>query len=419
MKPEIDLAFLVLSAVILGITSGTHAALQLLSYDRSDKNGEEEDDKGRFTDVLLEKPVSNFFALGICRVLALAAVIVFSYKFVAGLGASVVSPAFILIALAALLVPVFIANVIALRGPERFVESTQYAVQPIIYILKPVAYAVIAALKRTSTGLLDALSLPILPLKRRIELYGYKYGEEESEEQILMSSVFDFGDTKAREVMIPRIDMVAVNVHMDSVEAQNIIVEAGHSRVPVFDESIDKIVGVIHTKDLLEKALSGEEYSLNELRRDAYFVPETKKIDELLSEFRERKIHLAIVVDEYGGTAGMITLEDVLEELVGDIQDEFDAEEKLIEWIDDDTAVCSGRFRLDELSETLHLDLPIGDVDTLGGFLYEAIGRVPRVGEFIERGDLEFKVESVVRQRIDKIRITGVSSIDRAEDGTG
>lgn len=211
--------------------------------------------------------------------------------------------------------------------------------------------------------------------------------------------------------------MVAVNIHQDMEDALGTIMEAGHSRVPVFDETIDKIVGVVHTKDLLSKIVEGDRFSLEDIRRDVYFVPESKMIDELLSEFKERKIHLAIVVDEYGGTAGLITLEDILEELVGDIQDEFDTEEALVRRLDADAVLCNAKIRLEELNESLGLDLPIGDVDTLGGFIYETFGRVPRVGEFVRRGQLEFKIHSVSRQRIEQVLISGLSAagVDHSE----
>jgi len=226
-----------------------------------------------------------------------------------------------------------------------------------------------------------------------------------------MSSVFEFGDTRVREVMVPRIDMVAVNIHMQLDEAASVIVDAGHSRIPVFDESIDKVLGVIFTKDVLKKMIKEEEFTLASVRRDVYFVPESKMIDELLAEFQERKIHLAIVVDEYGGTAGLITLEDVLEELVGDIQDESDAEEELIKRVDGDTVICNARIRLDEFNEQFGIELPEAEADTLGGFLYEMIGRVPRVGETIDRNGIRFTIQSVVRQRIGKVVIKGLSSV--------
>jgi CBS domain containing-hemolysin-like protein len=278
-------------------------------------------------------------------------------------------------------------------------------------------YLPVAALRRLSPRTLGMFSFAVLPFKKRIELLGYKNGQEETDEQVLVSSVFEFGDTKVREVMVPRIDMVAVNINMNSTEALDVIIDAGHSRVPVFDDSIDRIVAVVHTKDLLRKIVNDEDFSLADIRRDVYFIPEGKMIDELLSEFRKRKIHIAIVVDEYGGTAGLITLEDILEELVGDIQDEFDTEEELINRLDEDTALCNARVRIDDLNEQLGLELPEGDVDTLGGLLYEMIGRVPRIGEAFPRGSLEFRIQSVVRQRIDKVLIKGLSSEERGIGG--
>jgi CBS domain containing-hemolysin-like protein len=220
--------------------------------------------------------------------------------------------------------------------------------------------------------------------------------------------------------MVPRVDIVAVNSEMDANEATEVIMEAGHSRVPVFNETIDKIVGTIYTKDLLQKIVDGEEFSVSGIARDAFFVPESKMIDELLTEFKLRKQHLAIVVDEYGGTAGIVTLEDVLEEIVGDIQDEFDSEEKLIQKLDDDTAVCNAKVSLDELSEELGIDFPEEGPNSLGGLLYQMIGRVPRVGDKRVLNGVELEIESIERQRIDKVIIRGLSSAgDRARNGAG
>jgi CBS domain containing-hemolysin-like protein len=188
----------------------------------------------------------------------------------------------------------------------------------------------------------------------------------------------------------------------------------------VFDESIDKIVGVVHAKDILKKTIGEDEFSLDDIKREAYFVPESKRIEELLTEFKQQRMHLAIAVDEYGGTAGLITLEDILEELVGEIQDEFDEEEETIRRINDDSVLCSSRIRLDDLNEALGLGLPEEHADTLGGFLYVTIGRVPRTGETLRHNGLVFKVESVVRQRIDKVIISGLRSLERkVENGQG
>ena len=421
MGLEIELVLLVLSGFVFGVLSGTYSAVEILSLRYTEKNGDENGDKPRFIDHLLGSPVNHYLSLGLGRTLSLAFFVFFACRLAAvhGFAGNLFAPGFFVLVFLSIVVPLLFTKLISLRDPDGFVERTKYITYPAIYLLKPVVFAGVALLRRTAPGLLDALSFPVLPFKRRIELYGYKDSDEEIDEQQLVSSVFDFGDTKVREVMVPRIDMVAVNVHTNTEEALNLLVEAGHSTVPVYDDSIDRMVGVIHMKDVLEKVIDDEEFSLSDIMRDVYFAPESKMIDDLLAEFKKRRIHIAIAVDEYGGTAGMVTLQDVLEELVGDIQDEFDSEEELIRVVDEDSIVCNGRIRLDELDETAGIDLEEGDADTLGGFLYEAIGRVPRVGEIFESRGLEFCIESVVRQRIDTVRIKGLSSFRRSSDSSG
>jgi CBS domain containing-hemolysin-like protein len=420
MKIEIDLILLAIATVLLALMSGSYAAMQLLSHARSERNGDEDNVGGRFPERLADDPVYNYCSLGIGRLAALAFVAYSAVESAAQRLPGVnVMGVLVLVGVCAL-TPYVLGTIVGMRWPDRFAELAKVVIYPVIYLFRPLSFALFALLKRKSPNQANAASFPVLPFKKRLELFGYKSGEEDADEQALFESVFEFVDTRVREVMVPRIDMVAVNIHMPVRDAVEIIVDAGHSRVPMFDETIDKIVGVIHTKDLLEKTIRDEDFSLRELRRDVCFVPESKMIDELLSEFKKRKMHLAIAVDEYGGTAGLITLEDVLEELVGDIQDEFDTEEDPIRRVDQDTVVCSSRLRLDDLNEQLGLELDTELADTLGGFLYVIIGRVPRVGETITRSGLVFEVQSVVRQRIGKVRISGLQShAKQVEDGTG
>jgi CBS domain containing-hemolysin-like protein len=418
MGSEIELLLLVISGLVFGVLSGTYAAVEILSWRYTERNGDDVGDAPRFIDRLLENPVNNHLSLGLGRIITLALLVFFACRLAAAylFDGNLLAPGLFVVVLLSLFVPLVSAKLVALRDPDGYVERMKFVTWPVIYLLKPIVLAGVSLLKRAAPGLLDGLSFPVLPFKRRIELYGYRDGEEEMDEQQLVSSVFDFGDTKVREVMVPRIDMVAVNVHTNPDEALNLLVEAGHSRIPVYDDSIDKMVGVVHTKDVLEKIADDQPFTLSDIMREVYFVPESKMIDDLLAEFKKRRIHIAIAVDEYGGTAGMVTLEDVLEELVGDIQDEFDSEEVLIREVDEDTILCSARIRLDELDETAGIDLEEGDADTLGGFLYEAIGRVPRVGEVFETRGLEFRIESVVRQRIDEVRIKGLKTFERNPD---
>jgi len=288
---------------------------------------------------------------------------------------------------------------------------------PVVYAFGPLAALAIRVVRRVSPALLRVLSFPVMPLRDKIEAYGYQNGEGDAEERRIMSSVMEFGETRVREVMVPRIDIVAISTTMDREDAVNLIVEAGHSRIPVYEDTIDRVVGVVYTKDLLRLAVSGEDFSLQDLARKTFFVPESKMIDELLTEFRLRRQHLAIVVDEYGGTAGIVTLEDVLEEIVGDIQDEFDTEEELIRRVDSDTAVCNAKVHIDELNEELGIALPDEVADSLGGLLYHMIGQIPHVGDSWSFGGLVFEIRSIERQRIDKVLITGLSSLSSGMEG--
>ena len=422
MGSQVDLVVLVATAVLFGVLSGAHTALELLSYRQTDREAEEPVENARFIGQLVSDPFYHYLSVGIGRVVMIALVIVAASRFAAVrlFEGNYFAPGLWLVAVLALLVPLAVAKTIALKDPEKYLDRTKYITYPIVYLMWPAAFLAAAGLRRISPDALERLAIPVMPFKRRIELFGYKNGSDETDEQQLVSSVFDFRDTKVREVMVPRIDMIAVNVHTNRSEAVDLIVEAGHSRVPVFDDTIDRIVGVLHAKDVLAKVVAGEEFTIRQIMRGVYFVPESKKIGDLLSEFRERRIHIAIAVDEYGGTAGLVTMEDVLEELVGDIQDEFDSEEELVRRIDKDSALVSARIRIDELNETLLIDLPEGDADTLGGFLYETIGRVPRVGEVFASRGLEFKIESVVRQRIDKVVVKGLDPARRkAESPNG
>jgi CBS domain containing-hemolysin-like protein len=217
-----------------------------------------------------------------------------------------------------------------------------------------------------------------------------------------------------RDVMVPRIDIVAIDVAMDREELVPAIIDAGHSRIPVYERSIDRIIGTLHTQDLLVKVLEGEDFSIRTLAREAFFVPESKLITELLSEFKVRRQHLAIAVDEYGGTAGIVTLEDVIEELVGEIHDEFDSEEEPVRRLDRDTALVSARIHVEELNEILGISLPDDVADTLSGLLYHFIGRVPRVGDRWSHGALSFEIQAVERQRIVRVLVRGLASVGAA-----
>jgi CBS domain containing-hemolysin-like protein len=228
----------------------------------------------------------------------------------------------------------------------------------------------------------------------------------DAEEREFIHSVIDFGDTVVREAMVPRPDMEAIEATMTVSGALVEALEAGFSRLPVYAESVDDVCGIAYTKDLmkLERAGQGAELVGGHMRR-AHFVPETKQVAAMLREMQESKFHLAIVVDEYGGTAGLITLEDVLEELVGEIVDEFDVDEPGVEQLDEDTVVVAGRMSIDEVDDLLDAELPKGSWDTIGGLLLDLVGGVPEDGEAAEVDGFRLVAAQVDGRRVERVRI--------------
>ncbi len=235
-------------------------------------------------------------------------------------------------------------------------------------------------------------------------------GEEEGviqeEEKEMIYSIFELGDTLAREVMVPRIDVVALDVRTPMLEALDTIMAAGHSRIPVYEETIDNVQGLLYAKDLLPYLRQGRsDVPLKSILRQAYFIPETKKASDLLPDLQQRRVHMAVVVDEYGGVAGLVTIEDLLEEIVGEIQDEYDTEEPYVEFVSDNEYLFDARVDLDDLNRLMDASLPTDDSDTLGGFIYTELGKVPTVGDQVVFEDMDFTVESVAGRRIKKVRV--------------
>ena len=229
----------------------------------------------------------------------------------------------------------------------------------------------------------------------------------EHEERAFIHSIIEFGDTVAREVMVPRPDMVTVEGRDKIGDVLEVAISAGRSRIPVFEQGIDDIQGIVFTKDLIRATRDGgSDAPVRELVREAHFVPETKRVAELMREMQREKFHMAIVVDEYGGTAGLVTLEDIIEELVGEIVDEFDVEDPLFEALPGGSYRLSARMPIDEVNDLLHADLPEGDWDSIGGLVYNLLGHVPTEGESVERDGFRFTAEKVQGRRIGRVRIT-------------
>jgi CBS domain containing-hemolysin-like protein len=228
----------------------------------------------------------------------------------------------------------------------------------------------------------------------------------EPEEKEMIHSIIRFTDTTVRQIMVPRIDMTVVELTCPLPQVVDLMLEAGHSRVPVYEGTVDHIVGIVHVKDLLRPLVEGRhDIPLKDLLRAPYYVPEGKKVDELLHEFRREQIQLAIVVDEYGGTSGLVTIEDILEEIVGDIADEYDVEEPLVQPLDDNEYLLDARLSIDDANEQLQLGLPGEEYETIAGFVFGQLGRLPEVGEVVHYGRLDFIVDQTDGRRISKIRL--------------
>lgn len=232
-----------------------------------------------------------------------------------------------------------------------------------------------------------------------------------NDEQKILEGIVKFGNTNVRQIMKPRMDVVCIDISWDYRKILKIILDSGYSRIPVYEDNFDNVKGVLYIKDLLPHIDAADDFNWNALMRDSFFVPENKKIDDLLKEFQEKKIHLAVVVDEFGGTSGIITLEDVIEEIVGEISDEFDDDELVYSKLDDKNYVFEGKIHLTDFAKVLELDVAMfdeerGEADTLAGFLLEIAGKFPEKDEEIEFDSFVFKVESRDGRRIKRIKVS-------------
>ncbi len=238
--------------------------------------------------------------------------------------------------------------------------------------------------------------------------------EEYEKEQELMDSILDFSDKIVREVMIPRIDMVCLELSDDLAPVVKQVTEAGHSRIPVYREKIDDIAGLLYAKDLIG-VLSSESHGfrMSDILREAYFVPEYKRIDTLFREFQSHRIHMAIVVDEYGGTAGLVTIEDIIEEVFGEILDEYDSEALLVQSLGRGSYRIDARLSVDDLNSMLDTEYDDIDYESVGGMVYHALGRIPRPGESTVLDGYRFTVDKVRAQRILLIRVTSSQEEER------
>ncbi len=308
------------------------------------------------------------------------------------------------------------ANLIVLKDPDEWMIRTSVFIKLAYQISRPLLslFFLFSGNLEDVKKKLDQVSEE--DLKSLVD-ESHKNGLLEKEEQKMIHSVFRLDDTLAREIMVPRIDMLAIDAQVPFSDAINHFVQSGFSRIPVYEDNVDNILGLLYAKDLLEICSSGRyQGSIAGLVREAYFVPESKIINELLADMQKKRIHLALVVDEYGGIAGLVSLEDIIEEIIGEIQDEYDVEEGLFLAVGPEEYIFQGKMDIDDLNLILDCSLPNSEADTLAGLVYCHLGHVPNRGEVLYINDLLIKVEQVEEQRIIKVRVKKLSNSLSAEE---
>ena len=320
--------------------------------------------------------------------------------------------AFLIITYLHVVIGELVPKAVALRYSDRVALGVSTAVRgffvlayPLIWILQRSTELILRALRLETPGEeREALSEAEL---RMLLGRATEYGAIEREEQEMLYKVFDFADKEVADVMVPRPEVVALSVDLPTEESLAAVIESPYTRYPVYRETLDDIVGILHVRDLFS-ALNDQGFAnvkIEDLLRTAYIVPETKDLAALLADFRRTNFHMAVVVDEYGTMAGLVTLEDLLEEIVGEIEDEFDLPDESVEHVDDKTVRIDGTFPIDDFNERFGIELPIEDYHTVAGFVFGLLGRAAEEGDEVEYNGLRFRVLETEGSRIEKLEV--------------
>ncbi|MEE8402978.1 MAG: hemolysin family protein [Candidatus Hydrothermarchaeaceae archaeon] len=384
--------------------SGSEIALFSVNRLRIRKLAEEGVSRAVVLNRLLERPNrllatilvgNNLVNVGIAAIITSLSISFFGNK---GVG--------IAIGVATLLILVFsevTPKAFAAKNAERVSLRVAWPISILMKVLYPAVRGIVlvtSPIVRTFSRDMKSPFVTEEEIKMLVEV-GEKEGTIEKEEREMINGVFKFGDTAAKEVMVPRIDVSSIESNAATEDAKRLVIDTGYSRTPVYDGSIDNIVGFLFTKDLL-KVDSGD-VRVKDIMRQAYYVPETKKLDEILDEMQEGKTQMAVVVDEYGGTAGIVTLEDLVEEIVGEILDE--KEELPIKIIDDTTALVNAKTSIGDVNETLGITLPEDDFGTVGGLVFNTLGDIPVVGERVVIDNITLTVDKMRTRRVSRVKV--------------
>jgi len=411
------LIFLFVSLAFDGLLAATSSAF----VNSHPKRLQEEKEKGRFGAALAEQVAEDSTTLilsmriirGFLRILTIGfATLSFSDFFIKAGVLDFLALSIMLLGFGLFIgIIEFFAESAALRSPDTWAVRTAYLAQFVAVITRPLTWFVLK-MGAIVLGLGPGAEQPLVTEEEIMTLVdaGEEGGAIEEDEKAMIYSIFKLGDTLAREVMIPRLDIQSLDGDTLISEALDALLQTGFSRAPVYRHSIDNIIGLAYIKDFLSVWKSGDQAEqISNFMRDAYFIPEGMKLDDLLAEMQLKRVHMAVVVDEYGGTAGVVTIEDIVEEIVGEIRDEYDiAEEASYQQLRDGEFVFNGGIDLDDVNLLAGSELPKGSSETLGGFIYSQLGRVPNLGEMVNAGGLRLTVEQVVGRRIRKVRASKI-----------
>jgi CBS domain containing-hemolysin-like protein len=409
---DLRIPIFVVAVVVTFLAATAQASLVYIDRARLRHMIEEGTPKASALNRLLDEPTSTLSTILVVYTLALCAAAAAAFSFDVDLWQTTapwVAVVAAFLQLLVLLLVQFVGRVVAVARPEQvaltFVRPVELLVRLFFVILLP-----LNALDGWVRGLLG-VQRGLTPADAEDRLRHLVEGNTdlEEDEREMIASVIELGEQPVREIMVPRMDIVATTEGSTVRETLDRIVDSGHSRIPVYDATIDNITGVVYAKDLLKFLRDGEQSApVKPLAREPSFVPETKKVDELLHEMQQRRVHVSIVVDEYGGTAGLITIEDLIEEIVGEIQDEYDVEEQLIQEVSDQEALFDARVSIRDVNDTLDLDIEDDDFDTLGGLLYHELGKVPNVGDEVHVDGVRVTVLTTTGRRVRKVRVMKV-----------
>ena len=400
------------------LAATVEAATGPISRHRLRRLAEERGLSSRTVQGLLDPRRSLASSLVIVQAIAIAtATSLLTTLFLRELGVVEHGLAIFVVAVAYVLIGRALPQAIGTRQPERAAALLVPIADLLSFVVRPLTLAVDTLVTLIGRILPGPVGDPPLATEEEfltVVLDETDDGVIEPEERQMIDGVLHLEDTSARDIMVPRVDIVAVERSVPLADIVAAITGAGHSRIPVYRDSIDQIIGVLYAKDLLPYVVGGTEtVPLADLVRPAHIVPESKRLDELLGELRRAKVHIAIVVDEYGGTAGLLTIEDILEEIVGEIHDEYDRDDPLFELIGDGELLADGRLLIEDVEQALGTELSDDDYDTVGGFVHKHLGRMPREGDHFAAQGIRVRVLAVDGHRVRRLHLTKtVSSAD-------